>query len=107
MTADSNTDMVATHKVDSFTFCNTSATGNEITNRFDDCYNAMTVIYLDYGTVEVPLKCNLTQKVLGKRANGSIRSILWAATAIILGILLYMFFTTWLPTLKFAFQTAV
>jgi len=70
-------------------------------------YNVLTVIYLAYATVEILLKLNPEQKVISKQGKRIMRGILWTVGAVILAVLLFFFFTEWLPMLQFALQTAV
>lgn len=70
-------------------------------------YNVLTVIYMAYATVEILLKLNPEQTILSKRGKTVMRAVLWTVGGVILAVLLVMFFTTWLPMLQFALQTAV
>ena len=69
-------------------------------------YNVIVCLYLAYGTIEVLLKLNPEQAVLKKQGKRIFRGIFWGLAVVILAVLLFMFFTSWLPALQFAFQTS-
>ena len=52
------------------------------------------------------LKLNPEQTVLKKQGKRIFRGIFWGLAVVILAVLLFMFFTSWLPALQFAFQTS-
>lgn len=68
-------------------------------------YNALTVLYLGYATLEIIRASKQTP--FSRKTMWTIRIVLWTVGAVILAVLLFMFFTEWLPMLQFAFQTAV
>ena len=70
-------------------------------------YNALTFIYMAWATLEILRKLYPEKKWIGKKALKVIRIVLGTIGIAIFVFLLYMFFTQWLPMLKFAFQTAV
>ncbi len=70
-------------------------------------YNLLTLIYLAWATVEILRKLYPGKKIISDKALHLIRIILGVIGVAGLAFLLYMFFTTWLPMLQFAFQTAV
>lgn len=70
-------------------------------------YNVLTFIYAAWATLEVVRKLWPEKKIVGKKAMRIIRIVLGAIGIIILGVLLFLFFTQWLPKLQFALQTAV
>ena len=63
------------------------------------------IIYLAYCTGEILLRLYPDQKIISKKAKWIIRIVMWAIAAAIIVTLAVMFFTEWLPALKFAFQT--
>lgn len=63
------------------------------------------IIYLAYCTGEILLRLYPEQKIISKKAKWIIRIVMWAIAAAIIVTLAVMFFTEWLPALKFAFQT--
>ena len=60
-----------------------------------------------WATLEIVHKLYPEKKLLSRKGFLILRIALGAIGLIILGVLLYMFFTTWLPVLQFALQTAV
>ena len=64
------------------------------------------MIFVAYGTMEVLLGCYPDQKKLSKKAIWTIRILVWAIAALLLGYLIFMLITEWGPALAFAFQTA-
>lgn len=69
-------------------------------------YNVVVCLYLTYGTVEVLLKLNPEQTILDKKGKRIFRGVFWGLAVAIITVLLFMFFTSWLPALQFAFQTS-
>ncbi len=69
-------------------------------------FHVVAVIYLAYFTLEILLK-TVKKDLVPKKVMKIIRIVLWTIAALILIVLLYMFFTEWLPVLQFALQTAV
>ena len=65
-------------------------------------YNVLTAIYAAYVTFEI---VTAGSEKPAKRVKWTIRIVLWVIAAIILAVLLIMFFTQWLPMLQFALQT--
>ena len=70
-------------------------------------YNVLTFIYMAWATLEIINKLWPEKKIIGKKALRIIRIVLGVLGLIILGILLYKFFTDWLSKLQFALQTSV
>ena len=68
-------------------------------------FHVLAVVYLSYGTLEIVRAGK--QAPLSGKTMWTIRIVLWSVGAVILAVLLFMFFTQWLPMLEFAFQTAV
>lgn len=67
-------------------------------------YHVLTVIYLAYATLEI-VNAKVKPGIIAKTKLRVIRIVLWTIGAAILLCLLFLFFTEWLPMLKFAFQT--
>ena len=68
-------------------------------------FNALAVIYLGYVTLEILNSgkyLTISQKIMWRMRIG-----LWVPGGIILAIVLFLFFTQWLPALQFALQTAI
>ncbi len=71
-------------------------------------YNVLTFIYMAWATLEILRALYPDGKMIpGRKVYRTIRIALGSVGIVILGFLLYMFFTTWLPVLQFALQTAV
>lgn len=66
-------------------------------------FHVLAVIYLGYATLEI-VRVGKPDIVPGK-AMRMIRIILWAVGTVLLAVLLFKFFTDWLPMLQFALQT--
>ncbi|MBR1842466.1 MAG: glycoside hydrolase family 3 C-terminal domain-containing protein [Oscillospiraceae bacterium] len=66
-------------------------------------FNALAVIYLGYVTLEI-VRAGGANILPGKQI-WVLRIILWAIGGVILALLLFKFFTEWLPMLSFALQT--
>jgi hypothetical protein len=83
------------------------ATGYPIYKLLLIAYNVLTFVYMAWATLEIVHKLWPEKKLLSRKGFRILRTVLGALGVLILGVLLYMFFTTWLPTLQFALQTAV
>ena len=68
--------------------------------------NVNACLYLAYGTVEVLTKLNSEQTVLGKKGKRIFWGVFWGLAVVIIVVLLFIFFTSWLPALQFAFQNS-
>ena len=64
------------------------------------------MIYLAYITLEIVM-ATTKKNLIPKKVWRIVRIVLWTIAVLILGYLLFMFFTEWLPVLQFALQTAV
>ncbi|MBR2288981.1 MAG: glycoside hydrolase family 3 C-terminal domain-containing protein [Clostridia bacterium] len=85
----------------------TVATGYPIYKLLLIVYNVLTFIYMAWATLEILRKLYPEKKFIGKKALKVLRIVLGVIGIAILAVLLYMFFTQWLPMLQFALQTAV
>ena len=83
------------------------ATGFPIYKLLLIAYNVLTFIYMAWATLEIVHKLYPEKKLLSKKGFRILRIVLGTLGILILGVLLYMFFTQWLPVLQFALQTAV